>query len=103
MKSRHTYEYPLTAEPERRVDPVREALAHAIARIAQKACRNGEAGSRQWPELQELPLLNSWLCVGEDYADAVMAEMMSAALKAKATPEAVMHVEYPSPAGGDGT
>jgi hypothetical protein len=85
VKARHTYEYPLVATPERREDPVRQALAHAIARIAQKACRNGEAGSRAWPELRDLPLLNSWLCVGEDYADQVMAEMMSAAMTQRPT------------------
>lgn len=63
-----------------RPNAARQALSDAITRISQKACRNGEAGSREWPELRQLPLLESWRCIGEDYADAVMAEMLTAAM-----------------------
>lgn len=86
MNPRHPSEYPLTLKPTKQVDPVREALVIAIARIAQKACRNGEAGSREWPALAELPMRESWRCIGEDYADSVMATMLSATLSGSAGP-----------------
>jgi hypothetical protein len=60
--------------------PLRQALANIITRVAQHACRQGESGNRCWPPLQRLPLLESWRCVGEEYADDALAELMAAAM-----------------------
>jgi hypothetical protein len=51
-------------------------MVSVIARIAQRACRNGEAGTREWESLHELPLRESWRCVGEQYADQALAVLL---------------------------
>lgn len=52
-------------------------LARAITKIAHKACRNGEAGTRAWPNLDDLPEPKSWQCVGDKYAPQVAAEVLA--------------------------
>lgn len=51
-----------------------ELIIDAVTRIAQKACRNGESGAREWPSLYELPYVPAWRCVGETY----LAELRAA-------------------------
>ena len=58
----------------------RRAMVAAIARIAQHACREGEKGGRRWPPLRTLPLRQSWECVGETYADEVLADLCAVAI-----------------------
>lgn len=53
-----------------------DILARAFTRVAQKACRNGEAGTRSWPPLKDLPAPQSWECVGRQYAREVSAELL---------------------------
>lgn len=60
-------------------------LENAITRIAQHACRQGEAGSRAWPPLEELPLRESWAMVGKQYASTVLEDI--AALNVNPEPE----------------
>lgn len=55
----------------------RARLVRAIAQIAQKACRNGESGAREWPALAALPFKESWKMVGEDYADQVAVALFA--------------------------
>lgn len=57
-----------------------EALVVAIAKVARKACRNGEEDKREWPSLAELPFFESWRCVGETYAESIMVAMYEKAL-----------------------
>lgn len=39
---------------------IQNALAKAITKIAQKACRNGESGDRKWPPLAQLEDRSAW-------------------------------------------
>lgn len=68
--------------PEASPTVVEKALIAAISQIAQYACRNGESGQRTWPDLENLPHLRSWTCVGETYAKQVMATLFAAGLQA---------------------
>ena len=62
--------------------PLRQTLADIISRIAHHACRQGESGDRKWPPLAELPLPESWRCVGvEFYAEDALAELLAVAMR----------------------
>lgn len=51
-------------------------LTGAITRIAQHACRQGEANSRVWPDLNNLPEPKSWEMVGKKYAREIAIDIM---------------------------
>ena len=63
----------------------RAAAVDILSRVAQHACRQGESGARVWPALAELPFLESWRCVGETYADQLLA-VVAVALTPPAPP-----------------
>lgn len=67
-------------------NPRRAVLIDAIARIAQKACRNGESGQRAWPKLYDLAFRESWRCVGEIYADEVLTALSAVGIAEQAPP-----------------
>ena len=54
-----------------------EALSGAFTRVAQHACRQGETNNRMWPNLSELPELDSWKMVGRKYAIEFAIELMT--------------------------
>jgi hypothetical protein len=54
-----------------------EALSRAFTRIAQHACRQGETNDRCWPDLAQLPELDSWKMVGSKYAREFAIELMT--------------------------
>lgn len=51
----------------------RQAIISIVARIAEQACRNGEAGDRVWIPLADITFKESWRVVGEKYVDQVAA------------------------------
>ena len=61
------------------VNPINleDVLASAFARVAQHACRMGEAHDRMWPHLSDLPELESWKDVGKRYAQDFAVEVMN--------------------------
>lgn len=61
----------IQAEVARLKESLVPLLKRAVTKIAQKACRNGENETREWPPLMELPYLESWVVVGEKYGEAV--------------------------------
>jgi len=54
-----------------------EALSRAFTRIAQHACRQGEANNRSWPDLSELPEPEDWKMVGNKYAREFAIELIT--------------------------
>lgn len=60
---------------------VEQVLSDAFAKVAQKACRNGEKNIREWPPLTDLPCPESWRMVGDKYAREVLAELVGALLR----------------------
>ena len=54
---------------------VHDVLSDAFTKVAQKACRNGEKDTREWPPLHALPAPESWRMVGDQYAREVLAEI----------------------------
>lgn len=71
----------------------RAVLGSVIARIARKACRNGEAGNREWPRLSQLPDDPSWWCVGDEYVDQVIDALLEGSMFEVPQPVAERKVE----------
>ena len=53
-------------------------LTDAFTKVAQHACRQGEANTRSWPALKSLPAPESWHMVGEQYAQEFARELLDA-------------------------
>lgn len=66
-----------------------EILQDCIIRIAQRACRNGEDGSREWPPLDQLKAPHSWKNVGETYAPQVAAQLGLGTLAPEPEPDPI--------------
>lgn len=60
----------------RRAETLHQRMAEIISRVAQHACRQGEASTRQWPPLHQLPMRESWRDVGEQYAEEALAALL---------------------------
>ena len=61
---------------------VEQVLSDAFTKVAQKACRNGEKDTREWPPLADLPCPASWRMLGDRYAREVMIELAEAMIQA---------------------
>lgn len=53
-----------------------ELLIEAFTKVAQHACRMGEARSRDWQPLSQLPAPDEWRMVGERYAREFSAQLL---------------------------
>jgi hypothetical protein len=78
---RYLLRYENARKQENVVPKLKKRLVEIIAKLTRHACRQGEAGNRKWPELEKLILAQSWICVGEIYADQVLAELLEVALQ----------------------